>query len=152
MSLTNERIDLLYRVVWTKLDKVMGLERNNVGEKIATRERQILNDDIETVIRILDARNGHVANLDGVRISKIAPKRTNKDLTLSMMEGKITFLISIQSSPLNLRFPSESNNKSLVNLAQSSPNLLLSGSALSALNQSPETLNRLSKWERYLSS
>ena len=64
-------------------------------------------------------------------------KRSRGRQTLSIRVGKITFLISLHRSALNFKLPSLSNNKSLVNLAQSSPNRLFKGSSPMALNQFP---------------
>ncbi|KZP33906.1 hypothetical protein FIBSPDRAFT_847068 [Athelia psychrophila] len=56
------------------------------------------------------------------------------------------FRISPHSSGLNLRLPSLSNKKSLVNRAQSSPKRTLSGSSPIALKNVPTDEKRLSKW------
>ena len=54
---------VLDRRIWRELDEVVGLERDDVREQVAAREREVLDDEVERVVRVLDARNGDVANL-----------------------------------------------------------------------------------------
>lgn len=92
-----------------------------------------------------------VSNARGID-GKETKQEANERRTWSTNVGKMTFLISIHSSGLNFKLPSLSNNRSFVNLAQSSPNLLFNGSLPIAPNQFPIASNRPSKCDLYLSS
>ena len=45
------------------LDEVVRLERNHVQEEVASREPGVLDDKVERVVRVLDARDSDVADL-----------------------------------------------------------------------------------------
>ncbi len=137
-------LDVLNGIVRAELEKVMRFERDNVGEQVLTGQRQILDDDVQSIVRVFDPRDGHVTDLvtDEDEITKL---QREKEHTFSMSAGRMTLRISIHRSGLNVSFPASSNSKSFVNLAQSSPNLLLRGSSPSARNQSPVVLKRWSK-------
>ena len=53
-------------VVRRELDKVVGLELDDVGEEVAALEGEVLHDEVERVVGVLDARNRDVANLEDV--------------------------------------------------------------------------------------
>ena len=101
----------------------MGLHADEVGEEVASGERKVLDDEIERFIRILDSWYGNVSNLFRRYYQGEHDCEHQSKHTRSMMLGRMTFLISDQSSGLNLRLPSLSNSKSFVRRAQSSPNL-----------------------------
>ena len=44
--------------------KVARLHRNEVGEDVLPRQSEVLDDEVELVVGVLDARDGDVANLD----------------------------------------------------------------------------------------
>lgn len=50
-------------IIRAKLDEVVGLEGYNVGEKIAARECEILNNEVKVLVCVLDAGNRDVADL-----------------------------------------------------------------------------------------
>lgn len=106
----------------------MCLERNGVWEEISALKSEVLDDEVEVIVGVLDARNGNVSNLKTrycVKKTEIEEGNGDKP-TLSMIWGKMTLRISFQSSGLNLRLPSLSKSKSLVRRAQSSPKRLFS--------------------------
>ena len=45
------------------LKVVVGANLDDVGEEVATREHEVLDDDVEGIVGILDARDGDVADL-----------------------------------------------------------------------------------------
>ena len=47
-----------------ELDKVVRVHGDDVREDVAALEREVLDDEVELVIGVLDARDGDVANLD----------------------------------------------------------------------------------------
>ena len=51
-------------VIWGKLDEVVRLHGDDVGEDVAALEREVLNDEVELIVGVFDARDGDVANLD----------------------------------------------------------------------------------------
>ena len=60
---SRENVCEVLTVVRAELDVVLGLELDDVREGVAAREYEVLDDEIEGVVRVLDARKGHVANL-----------------------------------------------------------------------------------------
>ena len=45
------------------LEVVVGADLDDVGEEVAARKHEVLDDNVERVVGVLDARDGHVANL-----------------------------------------------------------------------------------------
>jgi len=64
--------------------------------------------------------------MSSVKSSRMGRSGWSSAPILLMREGKMTFLTSLNKSGLNFSEPSESNNKSRVRRAQSSPKRLLS--------------------------
>lgn len=50
-------------VVGGELDVVVSLHGDGVGEKVAAREGEVLDDEIDGVVGVLDARDGDVSDL-----------------------------------------------------------------------------------------
>ena len=51
----------------------MGLHTDEVGEEVASRERKVLDDEIECLVGVLDTRDGYVADLiDDTREDNLA--------------------------------------------------------------------------------
>jgi len=50
-------------VIWRELDEVVRFERDDVGEKILALESEVLNDQIESVVGVFDARDRDVTDL-----------------------------------------------------------------------------------------
>lgn len=146
-----QRADLRNGIVGAELDIVVRLHGYDVWEQVATRKSEVLDDEVETFVGILNARDWDVSDLK-TRDIRVERMSYHTPRTCLMMLGRMTFRMSIQSSGLNFRLPSLSNRRSLVRRAQSSPNLLLSGSSPIARNQSPVVEKRLSKWALYLTS
>jgi hypothetical protein len=115
-----------------EIDVIM--DSDDVVEEIAAGEREVLKDEVDVIVCILDTRDRDIADLHQHEQHLTSQQRKTY---LIHNHGKIIFLISFHKSGLNFNLPSLSNNKSLVNRAQFSPNCSFVGSSPIHLNQSP---------------
>ena len=51
-------------IVWRELDVIVRLHRDDIGEEIHARQREVLDDDVKRVVCVLDARDGDIADLE----------------------------------------------------------------------------------------
>lgn len=112
-------------IVRAEPDEVVCLHADDIREEVPTRQREVLDDEVERIVRVLDAWDRDISHLYAQSIRGSSRLRCKGKRTLSMMLGKMTLRMSIQSSGLNFRLPSLSKSRSLVRRAQSSPNLTM---------------------------
>lgn len=57
--------------IWRKLDIVVGFDSKDVREEISALERQVLNDEVESIVCIFNAWDRDVSDLISLEVSQI---------------------------------------------------------------------------------
>lgn len=122
-------VRILNSVVGREFDEVVGFEGDDVGEEIAALKSEVFDYEVECFVCVFDSWDWDVSDLEERRARWVSKwkegvEREERRVTFSMICGRMTFRMSFHNSGLNLSAPSLSNKRSLVNLAQSSPNCL----------------------------
>ena len=55
--------------IWREFEVVMRFDTDDVGEEVASGQREILDDEIERIIGVFDARDGNIADLRTYAVS-----------------------------------------------------------------------------------
>lgn len=83
---------LVELVVWRKLEGVVALEADNVGEEVGSREDKVLDDEVNVGVRELGSGNGNVTDLPDEggeeNVSDVVPQ--------VRLEGKVAFRVEEQ--------------------------------------------------------
>ena len=73
------------------LEVVVGADLDDVGEEVAARKHEVLDDNVERVVGVLDARDGNISELIDERgqdlLTNITPKlRLELEVTIAVEE------------------------------------------------------------------
>jgi hypothetical protein len=83
---------LLDRRVRAELDSLVGLNLDNVGDNVGSREDQVLDDQVDLVVRVLGSRNGDVTDSS----NNLGENLGSNVLPQLGLEGEVALLVEEQ--------------------------------------------------------